>query len=275
MANELGNVAETGLLNHLLKNTAFPFAGQVRYFGIHVGDPGDDGQSGAEASGSSYTRIQVLGTQWNPAAGRQITNNVQMDFPTVTGSNITGCTHWTLWNHASGTAESNYLGKAAIPSAPVTFAVAETPAIPLGTFRVGWAAGGLSDHAANGLAAHLVLHTEFAEPTALYAFYSEGNPGDDFSGINEPLAINGYARALASGAFGTSVSLGAVDNDAIIQFPVATGNWRSGAALTHSGLYDAATGGNPLCYFPLTSGKIITVSKSPAFAVGDFNFTID
>lgn len=270
MSGELSNYAEDGLLEHLLKGTAFPFAAQVRYFGIHVGDPTDTGAGGAEASGGTYARVQILGTGWNTASGRAITNNGDYAFAEMT-TQITGATHWTLWDASSA---GNYLGKAAIPGGPVDFEIGSTPTIPDGTFSIGWNSGGLSDFAANALCGHLALKAEYDPSlTGLFAFLSEGNPGDSFSGIQEPSG-NGYARPDVTSSF-LPVSGGATDNDVLIQFNKATGDWRSGNTLTHAGLYDAITAGNPLVYFALTTGVAINANERPQFAIGDFNFTID
>ncbi len=275
MAGELSDAAEIGLLDHLVLGAAYPFGSEVRYLGFHVGDPGEDGQSGTEASGSGYARVAVVGADWNAATGRQIDNNGDIEFPAVITTDLTGNTHWTLWNHATLGAAGNYLGKAAMPSSPVTFEVGATPTIEDATLVLAWNSGGLSNYAAAALLEHLVVKTQMTQPSC-FAFLSSADPTDSFGSVNEPtIGTNAYARALGASAFGTGAAAGAKDNDAIILFPKATGQWLSGTPLTHAGLYDAASGGNPLAYFVLSSPISVDANERPRFPVGDFNFTIN
>jgi hypothetical protein len=266
MSGELSNYGEAALLDHLLKNTAFTPPTNC-YFGISRADPGDDGTTIDEPTGEgSYARVQIVGaTGWDAASGRQITNNGEYAFPQVTSA-INGATHIVLFDAATN---GNYLGKAAITA---DFEVGSIPTIEDGAFVLGWATGGLSTYAANKLLEHYVGKSTYSQLTNLYAFLSEGSPGDDFSGVNEPSG-NGYARVAANSW--TAVSAGAADNSALIQFPKATGDWRSGNNLTYAGLYDASSAGNGLVYFALTTAVAINTNERPQFAIGDFNFTID
>lgn len=273
MAGELSDSAEIGLLDHLLKGSAYPYAAEVRYLAIWKGDPGEDGQSGSEASYTGYSAQAIVGSGWNVATGRQIDNNGDVSFGENTGADETGCTHWTLWNHATNRAASNFLGRAEIPGQPVTVETSSTPTIEDATLVLAWNSGGLSNYACQKLLEHLVVKTQYTQPDC-YAFLSSADPTDSFSGVNEPTS-NGYARADANSAFGTGAAAGAKDNDAIILFPKATGQWLSGINLTHAGLYDAASAGNGLCYFALTTAIGVDANERPRFPVGDMNFTIN
>lgn len=268
MAGELSNYGESGLFAHLLKGTAFPFAAQVRYFGISAGDPTDDGSGNSEAHGGAYARKAITGAQWDAASGRQSINNVDVTFDQITVQ-ITGATHWTFWDASSG---GNYLGKAAIPGAPVNFEVGSTPIIESGTFVIAFNSGGLSTYAANLLLDHYVVKTEFTQLANLYAFLSEGNPGDDFSGVTEPVG-NGYARVVAN--TWTESPQATFSNTSQLNFPKATGDWRLGNNLAYCGLYDALTVGNGLCYGALGTAQAINTNERPYFAAGGFAMTID
>jgi hypothetical protein len=268
MAGELGDFAENGLLDHLLKGTAFPFAGQTRHFAISRADPGDNGATADEPTGEgNYVRISINGAEWNAAAGRQITNNVDKSFPVLTSA-INGATHWMLFDASTG---GNYLGKAAIPGTP-NFEIGSSPTIEAGTFVAGWQTGGLATPFSNQLLDHLMVKTEFSQLANLYAFLSEGSPGDDFAGVAEP-SSNGYARVIAN--VWDATAAGATQNTNAVTFPKATGDWRTGNNLTFFGLYDALTAGNGVVYGPLDAAVAVNNNERPRWDVGQFAFTID
>jgi hypothetical protein len=68
------------------------------WLSMHTADPGATGAS--EVSGSSYARVNVTNS-FSAAASGAITNDVQIDYPEVTGSPYTAA-FWGLWSAPSG-----------------------------------------------------------------------------------------------------------------------------------------------------------------------------
>ncbi|MCS6890387.1 MAG: hypothetical protein RMK64_04520 [Rhodovarius sp.] len=104
----------------------------------------------------------------------------------------------------------------------------------------------LTDHARNLLARTLCGRAP-AQPTAVFcALGTGGSPSTGLTG--EPVG-NGYARQRV-----TFTGTGTQSNAEAIRFtftgPVGT--------LTHIGLFDAAAGGNPLTWGPLSSAVSVT-----------------
>lgn len=107
-----------------------------------------------------------------------------------------------------------------------------------------------------------------SEYGTLYAGYSTADPDKDGSGLAEP-SSGGYARVDVSANLSRTDS--EIDNDAVIEFPVATG---SQGTITHACLFTAATEGNLLWSVALGSSKTVSENDVPRFPAGDFNITM-
>ena len=279
MAGELGNTAENGLLDHALLKAAFEFSGASRYLGIHIGDPGEDGQSGSEATAAGYARTQMVGADWNAAAGRAITNSGDSNtwanggFGQLSAA-ITNATHWTLWRTLAGTGAGDFLGRFPFP-APQTFPNGSTPIVEDSSLSAGWTANnGLRTYSANLLLDHLMLKQEWdigAEQR--FAYLSWADPG--VAGAPVEPGTGAYARPAVPGTTWANTANGANNNaNAIIQFPKATANWLSGNA-THNGLADASSGGNLIFAWDLTTPFEVLANGRVSYATGDYQFTIN
>jgi hypothetical protein len=107
------------LLNHTFGKTPDTTPAGVIYLSLHTADPGEDGQTSNEATGSGYARKVTAATDWNAATNADpsvTTNGVDLAFPTATGdwSSGTAFTHVGLWIHATLTTEANFLGVATL-----------------------------------------------------------------------------------------------------------------------------------------------------------------
>lgn len=103
-----------------------------------------------------------------------------------------------------------------------------------------------------------------------YVSAHTGDPGT--TGANEVPSSNGYAR-VAGGTFAPSGANPTVtDNDAVIEFPLATGSW---GTVTHFGLWDASSGGNFIGGDALTASKAIAADDVLRFLAGELNVQID
>lgn len=119
----------------VFKNTTFTAnPGGVIYVSLHTGSPGADGQTANEVSGGSYARKATAATDWNAGTNADpsvVTNANAITFVTATGSWGT-ITHFGLWNHATGTATTNFVGAAAL-TASQAVASGNTVSFPAGS----------------------------------------------------------------------------------------------------------------------------------------------
>ena len=108
---------------------------------------------------------------------------------------------------------------------------------------------------------------------------SDSGGGTEVSGGS--YARVGVATSLANfagtqGATTTVASTGtsgATSNNALIEFPVPTGDW---GRVTHIGVYDAPTSGNLLLFSALTNAKNINNGDpAPKWNPGAWTFQID
>lgn len=112
----------------------------VWYAALWVGDPGNDGQSGAEATGTGYARVATTAATWNVAtdATPSVTDNaLAITFPAAGGDWSSGSnfTHLAFWNHATLTAEANYVGRSGLTT-PAPVLSGQTANFPAGSARL-------------------------------------------------------------------------------------------------------------------------------------------
>lgn len=80
-----------------------------------------------------------------------------------------------------------------------------------------------------------------------------------------------YARAKLTQDNMDNASMGSIQNRDLIFFPEATASW---GTVTHFGIFDVATGGQPLIYGELTSSVTISANYVPLFRAGMFRLTL-
>lgn len=140
MATGLGQRVIRELQNHLFGKTPDTTPGGALYVAFWVGDPGVDGQSGAEATGLGYARKLTAAADWNVAtlADPSLTDNAnQVLFAVATGDWSTGTsfTHFALWTSLAGATEADYVGRGLLTTAqPVLNG--QTPNFPPGALRM-------------------------------------------------------------------------------------------------------------------------------------------
>lgn len=92
----------------------------------------------------------------------------------------------------------------------------------------------------------------------------------DPTGGNE-VAVGSYAR-VAAGTWSQSGSDPTVaTNDAAVTFPTATADW---GAITHFGIYDAASAGNLLAYNTVSISKSILNGDIARFLAGTLGVSV-
>jgi hypothetical protein len=97
----IGKLRAAAILDTLLGSTV--------YLSLHTGAPGEDGQAGNEATGTGYVRKSIAAGDWDAATAL-------VTMATAGGDWSAGAdfTHFGLWDHASNTAEANFIGWGAL-----------------------------------------------------------------------------------------------------------------------------------------------------------------
>lgn len=80
------NYLEDSIINHVLRNTAYTSPGTAVWVALYTNTQGDS-DSGTEASGGSYARVQVQGTgQWDAPTNGATANTAEIAFPQASAS---------------------------------------------------------------------------------------------------------------------------------------------------------------------------------------------
>lgn len=116
------------------------------------------------------------------------------------------------------------------------------------------------------LLSHFLGIAAFTAPAARYASAHTANPGG--TGASE----SGMARQALTFSTAPSGSAPAIANPtAAVVFTNSTG---STITVTHVGMWDAATGGNFLCYGQLSSSQSVPASATLTIAATDYDVTL-
>lgn len=116
-----------------------------------------------------------------------------------------------------------------------------------------------------------------ASAPTIYVGLSSTTPAEDGTGVTEP-SSGSYARvetAAADWEAATTADPSVVANAEVIEFPQATGDWASGADLTHVVFYDAETSGNYLGGTALSDPKPVLTDDTPSYPVGSLEIRLD
>lgn len=142
----------------------------------------------------------------------------------------------------------------------------------------------LSDYLENKLIDWLLRGQAFTPPATVYVALLTAAPSD--SGGGTEVSGGSYARvAVASSlanwagtqsAGSTAASSGTggqTSNNNAVTFPAPTANW---GVVTHTALYDAASGGNLLAWGALGASKTVNNGDAaPSFSAGQLIFQLD
>lgn len=135
----LGRTARKAINDYIFKNTTLAggvTAGGVIWITLHTADPGVDGQTSNEISGSSYAAKATIATDWTTGAladPHEVSNATVQSFPTATTPGYTA-THFGLWNHATLRAVGNFIGANAL-GASQAVGIGNTLSFPIGTLK--------------------------------------------------------------------------------------------------------------------------------------------
>lgn len=116
----------------------------------------------------------------------------------------------------------------------------------------------------------------FTQPDTYVALYTVA-PTDSTAGTE--VTGGNYARQQVLPAAWSDPSAGVqgeTDNEAAVEFPVATVQWSGGAAVVAVGILDSLAAGNLLLYGDLDDqSKVVGVGDQFTFAIGALNIQFD
>jgi hypothetical protein len=140
MAKGLGKRIHKELLDYIFNGTSMTAAPSNIYISLHTADPGSDGQTSNEATGSGYARKSTAASDWAAATDNDpslMTNSNAITFATATGdwSSGTNFTHAGFWSSLSGTSESDFLGRIQLTT-PTAVTNGDTAEFAAGDFDV-------------------------------------------------------------------------------------------------------------------------------------------
>lgn len=135
--------------------------------------------------------------------------------------------------------------------------------------------GALTNYTEDELIKHLFRTGSMTKPSGLHVALFTSVPGE--AGGGTEVSGGSYARVASAPGdanwAATAGGNGTTSNVSAVTFPAPTANWGS---VTHWGIFDAASGGNPLVYAALTTPKTINNGDAaPSFAPGALTFQID
>ncbi len=257
----LSNFAELEFLDHLLGVTAWTTPAAV-YLSLHTANPDEDA-SGAECSGSGYTRKVC---SFGSAASRSIAQDVAVQFAEATGSWGT-VSHWALWDTLT---TGNMLAYGSFGTATAVGS-GEAPSIASGTVVVSVSALGASNYLANAMLDHIFNSTAFTQPDIHVAICSAAITDSSTGTSITDLIMTGYAREdmSAGGTDWDTAASGASANKLAISFGTLTGTGETALGVC---ICDAATDGNLLVYKAVS--QVIATSDVVQFPIGDFDITL-
>lgn len=125
-----------------------------------------------------------------------------------------------------------------------------------------------SNYAEDALCNHVFRNVALTSPVTVYmALFTAVSDAEAGTGTE----VSGGAYARTAITFGAP-SNGVITNSAVVTFPTATANW---GTITHGGIFDAATAGNPLSIIKaLAASKVVNNGDIIRFNVGQISFTI-
>lgn len=127
---------------------------------------------------------------------------------------------------------------------------------------------GFTDTTEQAILNGLFTDPAWSPPATLYLGLSSTTPTEAGGNFTEP-STGSYARVSTAAADWSAASGSAPavkTNTAAKTFPTATGDWVSGANLTHFGIFDASTAGNLLCWGALGTAKPVLNGDTASFA---------
>jgi len=242
MPGSFTNFASAKLLDHIFGGMSFP--SPSLFMGYTLSASGDTGQ-GTEPAGGNYSRTAVPPSVWS-VASQTLSQILDVVCPRASANQgtIVGVTF-----HDSSTA-GNCLAYVSI-NGSLAIDIRDSIVIPSGSINMVLEPGGFSNYLKNAILNHVFRNIQIPIEPLLYHAYFTVAPTDSTAGT-EPTG-NAYARQVLNNNLSSwSPTAGGFKLNALnVTFPIATGNQGS---ITHSGIFNLATGGQLLGYGVLNNG---------------------
>lgn len=122
----------------------------------------------------------------------------------------------------------------------------------------------LTNYAENALLDHILSTTAWTMPTNTYVKLHTGDPGEDAT-------LNAATEALRKVlSFGAAASA-AIETDAAVDWD----NVSTTETYSHFSIWDALTGGNPLCYGAFAASYSVTAGDDFQIPIGDIDLSFN
>lgn len=134
---------------------------------------------------------------------------------------------------------------------------------------------GKSNYLETAVLNHIFRTDTLSKPSSVYVSLHTADPTDAATSNELTIGSNGYTRVAISSANASwtapadSGDAKQITNAAAVTFGTPTGDWASGNAITHFGIWDASSSGNLLYSGSLgTSRIVLNGDNPPSFAIG-------
>jgi hypothetical protein len=128
---------------------------------------------------------------------------------------------------------------------------------------------GFTDYLEDKVLDHVFGGTAYTAPTTLYVGLFTAAPSDTGGGTE--CSGGSYARKSMPDMTISGTSPTQATNGAAVEFVTATGSW---GTITHTGIFDASSSGNLLCWAALSASKVVASGDVIRFDAGDLDVTL-
>jgi hypothetical protein len=128
---------------------------------------------------------------------------------------------------------------------------------------------GFTDYLEDKVLDHVFGGTAYTAPTTLYVGLFTSSPSDTGGGTE--CSGGSYARKSMPDMTISGTSPTQASNGAAVEFVTATGSW---GTITHTGIFDASSSGNLLCWAALSASKVVASGDVIRFDAGDLDVTL-
>ena len=126
---------------------------------------------------------------------------------------------------------------------------------------------GFTDYLEDKVLDHVFGGSSYSAPGTLYVGLFTAAPSDTGGGTE----VSGGSYARKSMPAMTVSGTTQATNGAAVEFVTATGSW---GTITHTGIFDASSSGNLLCWAALSASKVVASGDVIRFDAGDLDVTL-
>ena len=126
---------------------------------------------------------------------------------------------------------------------------------------------GFTDYLEDKVLDHVFGGSSYSAPGTLHVGLFTSAPSDTGGGTE----VSGGSYARKSMPAMTVSGTTQATNGAAVEFVTATGSW---GTITHTGIFDASSSGNLLCWAALSASKVVASGDVIRFDAGDLDVTL-